>query len=200
MSNRDFVKGECRQCAGHLEFPADAIGQTVPCPHCGQTIQLGVAGPPRKSRQLRRWRLIIVVSVCFVAIGLTGLFLVRQRPMHKESSGLKTASMPLSNTPALALPRSAGLQAQLAENSRPAPAASQPAVQVKTNEFAILPFKLEQTPGSSLVYVTGTIRNLSDRQRFGVKVQFGLLDANEAPIGLATDYALLLHLALAPQS
>ena len=38
-----------------------------------------------------------------------------------------------------------------------------------TNGFALAALKLEKTPGSSLVYVTGTIRNLNDRQRFGVK-------------------------------
>jgi len=36
--------------------------------------------------------------------------------------------------------------------------------------------KLEKTSGSSLVYVTGTIRNDSERQRFGVKVEFSLFD------------------------
>jgi hypothetical protein len=61
-----------------------------------------------------------------------------------------------------------------------------------TNGFAILPFKLAKTPGSSLVYVTGTIRNLSDQQRYGVKVEFGLFDTNDNPSGSATDYQSVL--------
>ena len=63
-----------------------------------------------------------------------------------------------------------------------------PKYQNVTNDFAILSFKMEKTPGSSLVYVTGTVRNLSDRQRFGVKMEFDLFDAQDRPAGTATDY------------
>jgi len=68
----------------------------------------------------------------------------------------------------------------------------EPQLQELTNGFAILPFKLENSSGSSLVYVTGTVRNLSDRQRFGVKIQFALFDTNDHPVGAASDYQSVL--------
>ena len=71
--------------------------------------------------------------------------------------------------------------------------AAEPRVQVATNDFAVMPFQLERTAGSSIVYVTGFIRNTSDRQRFGVKIEFGLLDTNEEPVGTATDYQQVIE-------
>lgn len=58
-----------------------------------------------------------------------------------------------------------------------------------TNGFGISTFKLEKTPGSSLVYVTGSLRNLDAKQRFGVKIVFGLLATNQTSVGTASDYA-----------
>jgi hypothetical protein len=31
----EFLTCPCNNCSGHIEFPADGVGQTVPCPHCG---------------------------------------------------------------------------------------------------------------------------------------------------------------------
>ena len=174
MSNRDFVRGECRHCAGHVEFPAEAIGQTVPCPHCGQPTELAVTVPPGKTLGSRRLWLGIGVAVGLAAAGLAGALWWRQKVDHGNVSDAKPPATAQSNTPAISTA------------SPVVPAEAQ--IQVVTNDFALLPFKLEKTPGSSLVYVTGTIRNLSDRQRFGVKVIFGLLDTNDNGIGAATDY------------
>jgi hypothetical protein len=41
-----MAKGSCRNCSGHLEFPAATIGDTVPCPHCGQSTLLTTAPAP----------------------------------------------------------------------------------------------------------------------------------------------------------
>ncbi|HEY6169073.1 MAG TPA: FxLYD domain-containing protein [Verrucomicrobiae bacterium] len=35
-----FTKGACTACAGHIEFPADALGQVIACPHCGVETKL----------------------------------------------------------------------------------------------------------------------------------------------------------------
>ena len=42
--------------------------------------------------------------------------------------------------------------------------------------------------GSRLVYVTGILKNESDHQRFGVRVEFDLLDATGNKVGSATEY------------
>jgi len=48
MSNNEFAKGECDHCQGHLEFPAEAVGRTAPCPHCGQPTELRPLISPKK--------------------------------------------------------------------------------------------------------------------------------------------------------
>lgn len=47
--------------------------------------------------------------------------------------------------------------------------------------------------GSRLVYVTGVLKNESDHQRFGVRVELDLLDATTNKVGTATDYRQMLE-------
>jgi DNA-directed RNA polymerase subunit RPC12/RpoP len=35
-----FLKIPCTRCGGHIEFPTNAFGETIPCPHCHATITL----------------------------------------------------------------------------------------------------------------------------------------------------------------
>ncbi len=36
----EFLKMSCVSCEGHIAFPAHAVGQKIPCPHCAKTITL----------------------------------------------------------------------------------------------------------------------------------------------------------------
>ena len=176
MSNSDsaFVKGECRHCGGHLEFPADAAGQTISCPHCGQPIELAAPVLPNKMPGSGRILLGIGLGACLIAAGLAGGFLYWQ----KAGGGASLATNPLP-------------VAQSTNATEPVAAPKPP--ELLTNDFAILPFKLEKTTNSSLVYVTGIIRNMTTIQRFGVKVEFGLFDTNDNAVGSATDYQQVLE-------
>jgi hypothetical protein len=173
MSNSAFVKGECRHCAGHLEFPANAAGQTVSCPHCGQPTELVAAVLPDKTRGSGRIWLGVGVGACLAAAGLAGGVLYLQKAVKGGGSVTNPLPVTQSNT--------------LTQIVAPKPR------QILTNDYAILPFKLEKTTNSSLVYVTGTIRNMSENQRFGVKVEFGLFDTNDNAVGSATDYQQVLE-------
>jgi len=42
-----FLKISCTACGGHIEFPTNAFGEKIPCPHCHTIITL------QKSRSLR---------------------------------------------------------------------------------------------------------------------------------------------------
>jgi hypothetical protein len=175
MSNSDFVKGACRHCAGHLEFPANAAGQTVPCPHCGRPTVLVPGISPNKHAGSRRIWPGIILGGCLVAAGVAGAFFYLQSHQGANpESKPAPAAVPATNSSVVATPI-------------PAPPPKPRSLET-TNDFAIMPFKLEKTAGSSLVYVVGTVQNLSDQQRFGVKVQFSLFDTNDIPVGSATDY------------
>jgi hypothetical protein len=160
MSTDNFVKGECRHCAGHLEFPAHAAGETIECPHCGQQTVLTPQNATVKSNR----RLLVGFFIGLIlVVGLTMFFFLPKK--------LEVGQLPQKLVvPVLVV--------------KP----SEPVDVLRTNHFGISAFKLEKAPGSSLVYVIGTLRNLSDQQRFGVKVEFSLLDTNGQPLGKATDY------------
>jgi len=51
------------------------------------------------------------------------------------------------------------------------------------------PITLEKVGDGKLVYAVGTLRNTSDHQRFGVKVELDVFDDRKQKVGAATDYA-----------
>jgi len=44
MNEAATFKIACPNCQGHIEFPKEMHGQTIPCPHCDLTAVLKVAG------------------------------------------------------------------------------------------------------------------------------------------------------------
>ena len=178
MNGTDYVKGVCRHCGGHLEFPAAAAGEQIDCPHCSQKTALAAGLPNKPGRRLPGVAIAIGIAACWtiVAIGLLVIF------HHPKRAAVPTvANKPVTqattptNPPATPAP--------------PVVAAEAPHLDEETNhDFALSAIKLDRTQGSSLVYVTGKIRNLTDHQRFGVKVQFKLYDTNDQFIGKCTDY------------
>ena len=165
MQPTKFSKCECRHCKGHIEFPNEAGGETIPCPHCGQMTEL----PALVKAGGKFWRNLLIIWTTIVVVTVA---IVEMRTLKKSTmvSAPEKISSPPTNTPAV-----------------------QPSDEIVTNSFAISSFKLEKTPGSSLVYVTGSLRNLNDKQRFGVKIVFGLLATNQSAVGTASDYAPTLE-------
>ena len=46
VGGKDLSKGICQSCGGHLEFMASTAGESIPCPHCGQsTLLVGTPVP-----------------------------------------------------------------------------------------------------------------------------------------------------------
>jgi hypothetical protein len=73
-------------------------------------------------------------------------------------------------------------------------AASTPAIlNTEQNGFEVSAITLESTPGTTRVYATGTLKNKTDRKRFGVKIELELLDAAEQNAGTATDYQAVME-------
>ena len=60
-------------------------------------------------------------------------------------------------------------------------------------DFGTGGLKLEKATGSSLVYAVGTLTNDSSHQRYGVRVELALVDANGKPTGVARDYRPVLE-------
>jgi hypothetical protein len=67
------LQGACARCGGPIEFPAELVGTTAPCPTCGQPTELLLAAPPQESAVPRRMLVWIVVAVVISVIALVAL-------------------------------------------------------------------------------------------------------------------------------
>lgn len=183
MKDSQDLIGPCQHCGGPIEFPETDAGSTVICPHCGKETLVSTesefTGPPPRSGSNA-----VAIFTCFAVVGLalmaTGaLIIIKQKKNHAaQTEANQTPSTPTNIT------SSTATQTVAAAASKPAKALSD----LKVGEF-----KLEKTKGSSLVYVTGTLKNDSDYQRFGVKIQFDLFNRNQTNVGTAQDYIGILE-------
>src|SRR4051794_22109951 len=124
MHEVKYFKATCAHCAGHIEFPDNAVGLMINCPHCGQQTQLRsntqpalpTAGapvaveiksdstvPPRKSFSLP----LIAGLVCLLlALFAVGIFLLKRTPSHPTvNAGVDQAGEARSNATALTTSR-----------------------------------------------------------------------------------------------
>src|SRR5260370_38148591 len=72
MDQTKYLKGECSECGGHVEFPAEAAGTTIDCPHCGKPTELLLAAPPEEPSVPRMTIVWTLVAVLVLALGLAG--------------------------------------------------------------------------------------------------------------------------------
>jgi hypothetical protein len=171
-----FLKGECSSCGGHIEFPAEAVGSTVDCPHCGKPTELLLAAPPQTSSLPIKTIVYTIVAVLILVGGLVGTMIALKRAKR------------------------------LAENKAKTVAVAQPTAPTKpANPFAEIgfwasPVTLEKVTGSSLVYAVGTVRSLTNRQRFGVTVELDLLDANGQSLNGETNRTTDYQAVIEPKS
>jgi len=96
----------------------------------------------------------------------------------------------------LALKRAQRMSAQKQESLAKTAAAQIPAK--PTDPFVALGFQtslitLDKVEGTSLVYARGTITNLTNRQRFSVRVELDLQDADGNKLGRTTDYCATIE-------
>jgi len=182
MATQHFLRGVCAACGGRLEFAAKGVGQDIACPHCGQRTKLLPAQPGARTS----WKRLIMLGVFLVGlVAMSARLLLVSK--DKLQVPVASATNQLASLTAPLVPVTTPPTSQVAGASAPLPSQLQPG-ETLTNDFIITAGHLEPTPGNSLVYVTGKVRNLADRQRFGVKVRFALQDAGGTIIGSATDY------------
>ena len=160
------LKGECQQCGGHIEFPAEAAGTMTECPHCGKPTELLLAAPELESSVPTRAIVYTVIAIVILVGGLIGTQIALKRAKLLAEHKNDASTMPTAK------------QAAVTAAAEPAP----------KDGFRVSSITLEKTPGSSLVYAVGTVRNETDRRRFGVKVEFDVLDETGQKVGSAKDY------------
>jgi hypothetical protein len=174
MAPTRYLKGECAHCGGHIEFPAEAAGSIVDCPHCGKQTELLLAQPKDQSTLPTRVIVWTVIAVLVLAGGLGAALYALKRAQRWAERQKKTVAMTQtsSTTP----------------TNDVAPPQSDPNDPITKAEFRISEIKLEKKTGSSLIYAAGTLENLSSRTRYGVKLQFDIFNVEGKKIGTSSDY------------
>src|SRR5205085_944016 len=166
------LKGHCTHCNGLLEFPAESTGMTMDCPLCGQPTELLLARPVEEPTIPKVTLIWTSIAVLVLAGGLVGALIA----LNRAERLVKRKKTSASNAVAAA--------------SRSIPTAAEIAA---TNGFGVSSIRLEKVEGSSLVYATGSLTNITLQQRFGVRVELDLLNATGQKIGTASDYQGVLE-------
>lgn len=159
-----YAKCRCQHCQGKLEFPTSSAGVEIDCPHCGGKTVLQAGG----RHPGFKW---LAVGLICVAVAIAGAILSRQ---SRNAAAL---------IPSAASTDSTNTSGQIANVAPPR----------NINEFRIYGVALEKATESSLAYVTGKVRNQTERQRFGVKIELQLRDEKGEAIGRTTDYHAVLE-------
>jgi len=180
MSETKYLKCACASCGGHIEFPADAIGSTVPCPHCGWQTELTIETPPviaaRPSRSLK-WVIAGGVILVVGLIAVVGALVVASHLIKKK----REARVESRTTPNV-----------IATNRAP-PNSARVTSPKLLNDFSFSAVTIDKAANSSLTYAMGSLKNETDKQRFGVTVELDLLDANGKKLGSTKDYAAVIE-------
>jgi hypothetical protein len=179
-----YLKCVCQHCGGHIEFPSEGAGRTVECPHCRwSTVLVGgtpvepvpIGGGPETRKKI--FRTFFIAAFVVIAAGAAVYWYWRVPKDH-------AASLP---APSIADHQS---QSNEAAPKPPAPVVAAPVVPPDPwHGLVVGPISLEKATDGHLVYAVGKLRNTSDRQRFGVKVELDVFNAEDEKIDTATDYA-----------
>jgi hypothetical protein len=168
-----FLKGECQQCAGRIEFPAEAIGMPTQCPHCGKQTELMLAAPPQPSSVPRKAVIYAVIAFVILVGGLAASLIAvkRAQGLVARQKGREANPSATANPSGVPTPESMAAQAG----------------------FRVSLIKLQKSERGSIVYALGNVRNETDRKRFGVKVELDLLDNAGRKVSEAKDYHPVLE-------
>jgi hypothetical protein len=178
MPETKFLKCTCESCGGGIEFPAEGIGSTVPCPHCGWQTELKLETPAVETAQRPRSFKWIIAGAGILVVGgvaIIMILIVAQRRMERigrEASQARVVRPGKTNAAAAKITA---------------------APLTLTNGFSVSKTVIEKTSGSSLAYASGSLKNDTDKQRFGVTVELELMDSKGGKIGTAKDYAAIIE-------
>jgi hypothetical protein len=141
------------------------------------------AAPAKRTKKSRAP--VLALAACGMA-GVAALVFY-MRPFHAQSATQLAASL-LTNAPS-SVDVAPTNPPEQTNPTAPIIAAVRPAK--STNDFKISDLAVQRpkgTKGSKLTYVTGVVENLSDVQRFGVKIELDLLDQRGTKIDSTSDY------------
>ena len=134
----------------------------MPCPHCGESTPLNV------TTGLTTTAKVLIVVWALVVIGPMVFLVVYHNRTKKNPPPVVSTSI--------------GSTSNLTEGA-PTNTYAQ-----TLNNFGLSEVTLNKPNEGGLKFAVGTAQNLTDQQRFGVRIEFDLLDGSETKVGTASDY------------
>lgn len=198
------LKCACRHCHGRISFPPNAAGSVIACPHCGKETPLiapgvSAAAPPPPAAAAAH----------------------SAPPPPPAAARAKAPAPPVPTEEEVteAAPKGKGgkkifaivgillilvlagggtfifLKKRGGGGSSKTSGGSGGGFNLlgSKEELEVVKYELQKNEGTSLVYVTGTLRNNTAEQRTSVRVDFKLFDATGKQIGNASDYIMILE-------
>lgn len=173
MKQTKFLKGECQHCGGHIEFPAESAGLTTDCPHCGKQTELLLALPKDEPTIPTATIVYTLIAVIVLVAGLAGAMIALKMAQRKVAHKKEAVVVQAPGTPTNEIPNLDDTITQAG--------------------FLVGSVTIEKTKGTSLRHAVGTLTNNSDRQRFGVKIQFDLFDDSGHKVDATKDYQQVIE-------
>jgi hypothetical protein len=170
--NMKDLRGQCQHCGGRFDFPAEMIGTSRSCPHCGKETEMLLERPRAESEVPKR-----MVVYCVLAIAILGLGLVATTYALQRARSIAQRKNPA---------------AAQAGNSVAQTSPGGPFV-VQTNDFYITAAAVRKPTGEPLSLAFGVLSNGLNRPRLGVSLTFDVLDRQGQKIGTTMDSIILVE-------
>ncbi len=170
--------------------PGTATKEFRTCPSCGARREADIAFCPqcghRKKSPLLAGALVLLVLAALA--GGAWYFMVGPGAKKPELPVAKSAPTNPATNMAAGKPEPSNIATALAPAPAPVPKSPKSIDDLKPSAVT-----MEKAKSGSLIHAVGTIKNTSDQQRFGVRVELELTDARGNPAGKASDYTQVIE-------
>ncbi len=178
------VKMSCPHCSGRLQYPAEAAGSLIACPHCTKQVTLlGVPGAPVRPAPAP------VEPVAATPAPAPGTLPKARIPAAKRpSSGNGGKIAKNIAIGAVSIAAVVGITLGVAKFVKNAAGEESGSGPTGEGLQMLAEPVLQKAVDGGLTYVVGSVTNFDTAQYFEVNVRFELFDANNQLIGEASDY------------
>lgn len=163
------LQGVCSNCGGGITFPAELIGTSTPCPHCGKATDLLLPQPevaPIIPRRVIVWTLIAVLVLVSGLVASLIALKRAQRLATRQRLAEVAPVQPAVPAGAVGAPEARGME---------------------RDGFEVSAIQLERPATGALAYAVGRVDNRLDRARKSVRLELDLFNAAGQKVGVAMD-------------
>lgn len=163
------LHGLCSNCGGGITFPAERIGTSTACPHCGQPTELLLPQPELAPTIPRRAIVWTLIAVLVLVGGLVASLIALKRAQRLVTRQKLAEVVPVQPSPP------AGAVGAAASRG------------IEMDGFEVFAVQLERPAPGSRAYAVGTVANRLDRPRQSVRLELDLFNAAGQKVGVAMD-------------